>query len=188
MKKTSLLIWTVFLLSTSVFSQQENETLIDPYQKNNEIKLNAVFLIIGALDVSYERNLNESSSLGISTLIPLDRDDVDLNYYVSPYYRIFFGKKYAAGFFVEGFGMLNSTRIEESFFIDNGNDVVITTNEENYTDFALGVGVGGKWVTKRGIVFELSAGLGRNLFNREEDTFDDYALVGKLGFNIGYRF
>jgi hypothetical protein len=140
-------------------------------------------LLVGAFEVSYERNLNKESSVGISFFAPYDTEnlDSDLNYYISPYYRVFFGKKYAAGFFIEGFGMLNSIDREITFNI-NGDFI---TNEETVTDFALGFGLGGKWVTKSGFVFELSGGIGRNLFKND---YDESSLVGKFGFNLGYRF
>lgn len=149
----------------------------------NEVKLNGVFLILGTFEASYERNLSENSSVGISVLIPFERDyvDTDINYYVSPYYRIFFGKKYASGFFLEGFGMLNSIRDSYSYYLDTG----VRFDVENATDFALGLGLGGKWFTKGGFVFEVNGGFGRNLFNASENGFD---FVGKLGFNLGYRF
>jgi len=133
--------------------------------------------------VSYERNLSESSSLGISVLAPFDQEnfDTDLNFYVSPYYRIFFGKKYAAGFFVEGFGMVSSYDERTSFLTGNEFDPILVTNEDTFTNIALGFGLGGKWVTKGGFVFEVSGGLGRNLIDNSNNN--DFELVGKFGFN-----
>ena len=149
----------------------------------NEFKLNGLFLLLGTFEASYERNLTENSSIGISVLIPFEREyvDTDINYYVSPYYRVFFGKKYAAGFFLEGFGMLNSIRDSYSYYLDSG----VRFDEENATDFALGLGLGGKWFAKGGFVFEVNGGFGRNLFNVSEN---DNTFVAKLGFNLGYRF
>ena len=117
-----------------------------------------------------------------SLFLPFDEDvNADINYYISPYYRFYFGKKYAAGFFLEGFGMLNSIDRFQLEFDDFGN--VIDSND-NITDFALGIGFGGKWVTNRGFIGELNLGVGRNLFN--SDTIDDF--VGKLAITLGYRF
>lgn len=176
-------IAAILFLVTSI-SYAQNDSINKDYEKYNELKLNGVMLLIGAFEASYERNLAEDSSVGVSFFIPYDQEnlDADLNYYVSPYYRMFFGKKYAAGFFVEGFGMLNSIDREMTHFDDNGNFII---REKNVTDFAVGFGLGGKWVTKRGFVFELNAGIGRNLFNNDES---DYLIVGKFGFNLGYRF
>ena len=63
---------------------------------------------------------------------------------------------------------------------------IFGTDEDDFrTDFALGFGFGGKWVTKKGFIFELSTGIGRNLFNNN-DT--DYQIVGRGGINFGFRF
>ena len=186
MKNTFLSIVCIFVFTSGAFAQ--NDSIQDPYIKDNEIKLNAVFLLLGAIEASYERNLTESSSVGVSAFIPVDEEnfDTDLNYYVSPYYRVFFGKKYAAGFFIEGFGMVSSYDERSSFFTGNEFDPTLVTTEETITNVAVGFGLGGKWATKSGFVFELNAGFGRNLINNSNN--DDFDFVGKFGFNLGYRF
>lgn len=177
-------VLALIMLCVAMTSQAQNDSVPDGNLGKNEFKLNAPFLLAGILEPSYERNLNEDASVGVSVLIPIDKNlDADLNYYVSPYYRIFFGKKYAAGFFLEGFGMLNSVDEREDYYDANYNYVFEDTT---ITDFALGFGLGGKWLTTGGFVFEINGGIGRNLFNNSEDR--DYTIVGKLGFNLGYRF
>jgi len=175
MKKLLLLL----SLSLLTFSYSQETQKVD-FAKN-EIKGNALMLVAGAFEVTYERILNEESAVGVSLFVPYD-NDIDVNFSLTPYYRFYFGKKPSAGFFVEGFGMLNSY------------DDTIYTNENNYnstyedvtrTDFALGFGLGSKWVTKRGFVFEINAGVGRNLFN-SSDT--DFEIVGRGGITLGYRF
>jgi hypothetical protein len=64
-----------------------------------------------------------------------------------------------------------------------GGDVFV--NENNVTDFALGLGFGGKWITKQGFLAELNFGVGRNLFNTKESGSE---IIGKGGITIGYRF
>ena len=83
---------------------------------------------------------------------------------------------------MEGFAMLNS--VKEETFLDNGNPMIV---EDNVTDFALGIGLGGKFMTKRGLVGEVNLGLGRNLFNGSDNESGN-DVVGKLGVSIGYRF
>lgn len=181
--KKILLVCCVFFCVMA--SHAQNDSIARNNFGKNEVKINALFLIVGAFDVSYERNFPESS-VGISVFVPFGYDDVDsnINYYISPYYRVFFGKKYAAGFFIEGFGMLNSIHTE---YYTNSNSYTLA--EERITDFALGFGVGGKWLTRGGFVFEVTGGIGRNLFNNKSDDYYDYSpIVGKLGFNLGYRF
>lgn len=150
----------------------------------NEIKLNGLYLVIGAFDITYERTLSEESALGISVFLPFEEDiREDLRYYISPYYRLYFGKNYAAGFFIEGFGMLNNYN---NSYVDYSESLDIYYERDDFkTDFALGIGLGGKWVTDSGFVGELSLGIGRNLFNND---FDGDELVGKVGITLGYRF
>lgn len=181
MKKTILLF--ALLLSIITVNAQEQTDVMDFNKKHHELKLNGVLLLVGAFEASYEYNLNEESSVGASIFIPISKD-IDLTYF-SPYYRVFFGKKYAAGFFIEGFGMVNNYKTETTSF-NNNNDTNIIIEEDNITDFALGLGLGGKWITKRNFVFELNVGFGRNIFNNNQQESVDF--VGKLGFNIGYRF
>jgi hypothetical protein len=182
MKKNVLVI--ALLVSLIGFSQESQEKNNDN-QKNNEVKLNGLFLVAGAFEGTYERILNEESGVGISLFLPFD-DTIDINYYISPYYRFYFGKKYAKGFFLEGFGMLNS--FDEGVYIeyDSAGDVIARHDNGNVTDFALGIGVGGKWVTKNGFIGEINLGVGRNLFGSSDFDYNEY--VGKLGITIGYRF
>lgn len=178
----------VLMLFAIVGAEAQNETIKKNNLGQNEVKLNAVFLLFGSIEPSYERNLSEQSSVGISAFIPFDDKnfDMDLKYYISPYYRIFFGKKYAAGFFLEGFGMLNS--MEQKFYTSSV-DGHYSYWDEDVTDFALGFGLGGKWVTSGGFVFEVNGGIGRNFFNTNNSDYYDYSpIVGKFGFNLGYRF
>lgn len=177
---------SAFILFSSYSMSAQQDSVVNSLEKKNEVKLNAVMLLVGAFEMSYERNLNEDSSAGISVFVPFD-DEVfseDFKYYISPYYRMYFSRKYAAGFFVEGFTMLSSIDYQKIWIYDN-NGNLLEKKTDTYTDFALGFGVGGKWVTKRGIAFELVGGIGRNLFHAEETGT---TIVGKFGFNLGYRF
>ncbi|TRX36682.1 DUF3575 domain-containing protein [Flavobacterium restrictum] len=176
MKKIILL--TLFVVGSHAFSQ-ENETALS---KKNELKGNALFLVLGAGEISYERLINDDSGLGISMFF-INEEDFDTNFSLSPYYRAYFGKKPAAGFFVEGFSMI-STGKNGSYSEYNS-----TTNSDydvagkKYSDLALGFGIGSKWVHKRGFVFEINAGIGRNLFSSNSPE-----VVGRGGITLGYRF
>ncbi|MGL2962524.1 DUF3575 domain-containing protein [Flavobacterium sp. RSB2_4_14] len=172
-----LIVLSFLLCSLFAFSQ---ETQSQDF-KRNELKGNALFLVLGSFEFSYERILNEESGVGIAVNLPFDSDNWDINYTFTGYYRYYFGKKPASGFFGEAFGMLN-----------NVDDYV--TDEPDYyyeqktlTDFALGIGLGGKWVTKKGLLLEINTGIGRNLFNNQYDD-RDYELIGRAGITVGYRF
>jgi hypothetical protein len=147
----------------------------------NELKGNALALIFGSFNVSYERILNEESALGFSVNVPFDKDNWDINYNLTGYYRYYFGKKPAVGFFGEAFGMLNN--VDYYVYNDSSNSY----GNKKLTDFALGIGLGGKWVTKKGLLLEVNGGVGRNLFNNQYDDMD-YELIGRLGISVGYRF
>jgi hypothetical protein len=175
----------IVCLSVFAFGYSQDEKQVD--FKRNEIKGNALFLVAGALEVTYEHLLNEESGVGVSLFVPYD-NDINVNFSLTPYYRFYFGKKPAAGFFVEGFGMLNSYTQETYYYAYEDfppYGTIETVTKDNTTDFALGFGLGGKWVTKRGFVFEINGGVGRNLFS-SNDT--DTEIVGRGGITLGYRF
>ncbi|AZA84359.1 DUF3575 domain-containing protein [Chryseobacterium lactis] len=179
MKKNFSLLIILFAFY-SVNAQSETGT--DPYQKNNEIKLNLISPLSGAVEAGFERHLNKHSSLGISGFVVYDhKKDEDMNYYISPYYRYYFGKKYASGFFVEGFGAFTSIDGKKVYAADN---LTFTKNKDVY-DVALGAGLGYKLVTKKGLVFEANVGYGKLLFNADKT---DHSVVAKYGLSIGYRF
>ena len=79
--------------------------------------------------------------------------------------------------------MLNRTNSEVYDY--NSTTMNYTYTYEDVTDFALGFGIGGKWLSKSGFILELSAGIGRNLFNNNDAN---YQIIGKGGINLGYRF
>lgn len=179
MKKNFLLLIILFAFC-SVNAQ--NETDANPHQKNNEIKLSLISPLFDAVEVGFERHLNKNSSLGISAFIVYDdKKNEDMNYYISPYYRYYFGKKYASGFFVEGFGMFTSIDGKKIYAADN----VTFTEKKDVYDVVLGAGLGYKLVTKKGLVFEANAGYGKLLLNADKT---DHTIVAKFGLSIGYRF
>ncbi len=181
MKKIATLSLLLILASTHLFAQQEKSL---QQEKSNELKINAFNLIVfKAIDLSYERLIDEESSYGASLLFTLGNDEIFdyiREYSVAPYYRRYFSKGYAKGFFVEGFGMLNGYK--DNFHYDSNSN---SYTEEKYTDFALGISIGGKFVSKKGFVVDIYTGIGRNLFNSDESFID---VVTRGGITLGYRF
>jgi hypothetical protein len=176
MKKLLVLL----CLSALTFGYSQDEKKVD-FPKN-EIKGNALFLVAGALEVTYERLLSKETGIGASVFIAIT-EDFNTNFALTPYYRVYFGEKPATGFFVEGFGSLNS--YNDSIYTGQDSSFNSYYKEVSRTDFALGFGLGSKWITKSGFLFEINAGVGRNLFN-SSDT--DYEIVGRGGITLGYRF
>ena len=176
MKK--LIVISMFILAfNSGFSQTDTA--------NNELKMNLSNLIgFKWLDASYERILNEESSIGFGTLVSLDNSNDGLdefrNFSLTPYYRHFFSDRYAQGFFVEAFTMIHSGK-NDYYYDDFGNSTGY--NEDKYTDLAVGVSVGAKWVSRRGFVTEIYGGIGRDMFGN-----NDTEVVSRGGISVGYRF
>lgn len=170
----------LLLLLTTYFCSYGQETNSISFKKN-EIKGNALFLVLGAVEVTYERLLNEDSGLGVS-LFFINEEDFDVNFSLTPFYRAYFGKKTVAGFFVEGFSMINSGVSSTNYIYDSNGNLTSKINN-HYIDCALGFGLGSKWVHKKGFVFEINAGIGRNLFSDDAPE-----VVGRGGITLGYRF
>ena len=191
------LIPVLFLLfCVSSFSQEtgtENETIFRRDTAKNELSIGALNLVVfGALDLAYERILTPNSSWAIEAFIlALDRNNEDLgdayskDFSLTGKYKYFFGDRSAWGFYVNGLAMVSSGEYDNNdyYVYDEFGTSYYRNDAKNYTDFALGFGLGGKFVAKQGFVFDLSAGIGRNLFSSDSPT-----IVGQLNANLGYRF
>ncbi|PQJ79645.1 hypothetical protein [Polaribacter porphyrae] len=145
-----------------------------------EIKLDvADALVIRSLEFSYENYINEDSSFGISALFNLAEQNIDFRYnenmMITPYYRHYFTTNEKWNFFGEGFLGINSGKKES--VKDSG------IFDVKYTDGALGVAVGTKYISSGGLVIDLYGGVGRNLFGT-----DSPVLVPRVGLNVGWRF
>lgn len=186
------LFFVAFLLVSLVTYAQIDD---DAPVKKHELKANAFNLIVfKTADFSYEYLINEESSFGASLLFNLqnaddDRDFEDGPYYnekfaFTPFYRRYFSSKYAWGFFLEAFGMYNIQEDYNGYFEYDTNNTVYA--EETSNNVAVGISVGGKFVSRGGFVFEFFGGAGRNIFQSN----DDYAteIVPRLGASLGYRF
>jgi hypothetical protein len=86
--------------------------------------------------------------------------------------------------------MLSSVRPEYGAYLYNPatSSYVYNVTSDSYTNFAVGFGLGGKWVSKKGFVFEIGAGMGRNLNNSTKNDYYDITFVGRGGVTFGYRF
>lgn len=187
MKKISVLILLLFITSLAV-SQEKEEKYPQDTNKKHELKLNVFNLIVlSSMNVSYEYLLNKDASFGIDAFYNFNSIKSDFYYAkkfsLTPYYRWFFSDtKLARGFFVEGFGMLNTFEDEIYYFGSQ-------SQTETVTDFALGVSVGGKFITKSNFTAEVFLGVGRNLFNNNNnDNYNNYSIVSRGGISLGYRF
>ena len=191
MKKITLLLFLAFI-TLQINAQEKEGTKESKYpqdvDKKYELKINAFNLIgLAALDLSFERLINTESSYGVAVFYrftDINDDDIAFpkKFSLTPYYRWFFSEStFARGFFVEGFGMLNT--YQDFYYMNNSERI------ENDTSFALGISVGGKFITKAGFTTEVYLGVGRNLIkNENEDNFFEFDIVGRFGISLGYRF
>ena len=145
-----------------------------------EIKLDiADALVIRSLEFSYESYLSDESSFGVSALFNLAKQDVSFRYnenmMITPYYRHYFTSDYKWNFFGEGFLGINSGKKES--IKDSG------VYDVKYTDGALGIAVGTKYVAEGGLMIDVYGGVGRNLFGS-----DSPVIVPRVGLNVGWRF
>jgi len=127
-------------------------------EKRSEVKINVMYMLVDAAEITYERILNSESSIGVSAtyvLVP----EAEYGWGVTPYYRLFFGKQPAQGFFVEGHGSIFDF---EDFDWVCANDAC-SRIAKRYTTGGLGLAVGLKFRTKSDIILEMYAGAGRIL-------------------------
>ncbi len=62
-------------------------------------------------------------------------------------------------------------------------EITGVTTYKDYSDGALGVAIGTKYVSADGLTLDAYAGIGRNLFSSYSPI-----LVPRVGVNVGYRF
>tara|TARA_R100001369_G_scaffold20091_2_gene36893 strand:- start:89154 stop:89741 length:588 start_codon:yes stop_codon:yes gene_type:complete len=195
MKKFLFPLFTIVsFLSFSQETPENNENSSTTYKRDiakNELSIGALNLVaFGALDVAYERIITPNSSWALEAFVlALDRENEDLDdafnkdFSLTGKYKYFFGDRSTWGFYVNGLAMISSGKYKvttESFVNDN---FFYRTEEKDYTDFALGFGLGGKFVSKQGFFLDLSTGIGRNLFSN-----DSPVVVGQFNANLGFRF
>ena len=172
MKKIAFVVLLI-CFSASVFAQK------------NQVKLDLLdILVLRTLDVSYEYQLNDEASVGASVFVNFESRDQDFRYHedfqLVPYFRQFFSHNGNFRFFGELFGTLNFAQTEAQKDAQ-GN---VTQASENYSDFALGLGTGIQHISRNGYVFELNAGLARNLFNADVSR----EFVPRFGIGVGKQF
>jgi hypothetical protein len=186
MKKLLLML---LLAGTTCYAQTTDS---DPPKNWTEFKVNLLSAGFRAIDFEFERTLSKRSSIGLSfftNLLPLEKpgsiepfssNGLDYRNSVSLFYRHYLGKKYAQGFFLEGFAAYNNFER----FVASSTPPNRTNGYENIHDMALGIGIGYKWISKKGLILQTNIGVGKNVF--QPDAGEEF--FPKLGISIGYRF
>lgn len=179
MKKIEILSFVIIALAitmqTAVKAQEASKA------PKSELKTNLFGAVMALPEISYERLLENNTSVGLAIGFGLGNDD-DFSRYkflAIPHYRVYFGKNDIAGFFIEANAGLASVRETADYWIG------MTTVEYEFTrrDFGLGGAIGAKFLTRNGLLGEIFAGAGR--FIGENRSVEAYP---RLGVTVGKRF
>ena len=174
---------------------------------DSEIKLDVIdFLTQPALNIGYEIINDSYSSYGAEVFFNFNDNNASRSwsekFSLNPFYRFYFLNKTdfgGEGYFAEVFiKFANIEYDRNTYFYDSlPNEPYVTSEEIKAWDIAPGVGVGRKWVNKKGWTFEYMLGFGRYLFassqNDNPDSnyeVEDYRpeATFKGGISIGKRF
>ncbi len=156
-----ILVLLVVAFSTMTYAQKgKQEASLDV--------INAI--VMKTLQVTYEYNILETSTIGMSALINFAGEDSDLAYnektMFTPFFRHYLGGSSPINYFGEVFLGINSGEKD--------------TN--SYTDVALGVSAGLKYISDGGITISALGGIGRNFGD------NSYVIVPRTFIGVGYQF
>jgi len=191
--KKILFTLSILLMATFVFAQQDKSKDNEIQKRadsvgqggDNEIKLNLLNTIIGLAEVNYERLIKDNQGLGVAVAVSIVNENTygsNYNYMISPYYRVYFGRQKANGFFVEASTSIVS--VSEGRYIYEPMTYTSTRlADESKTNVGLGVAAGFKFLTRNGILGELFLGGGRIL---GKNTYLDG--FPRIGISLGKRF
>lgn len=174
---------------------------------DSEIKLDVIdFLTQPALNIGYEIINDSYSSYGAEVFLNFNDNNLSRSwsekFSLNPFYRFYFLNKTdfgGEGYFAEVFIKFANIEYDRNtyFYDPMPNEPYSTTEEIKAWDIAPGVGVGRKWVNKKGWTFEYMLGFGRYLFasSRNDNPDSDYEVEDyrpeatfKGGISIGKRF
>lgn len=177
----------LFLVSSLMSYAQKTDTLkssmlkklesID-HQGNNELKFNLLFSSMGKPEFSYERIIAYNMGIGAAVFVGIEKS-IAFKFGFIPYYRLYFGKKKASGFFIEA--NTGIVTLEDDYWTSNSN----RPTRFRTTNLNLGVATGAKLITRNGFFCEAYLGYGKLLANRIGYSTRD---VPRSGIIIGKRF
>lgn len=177
------------LLSINLFSQDNNNSAtiyqISQRADDNELRLNFPALILGVVEVNYEKFIADDAGIGLAASVTVDKvENLSRRWYALPYYRLYFGKQKASGFFIEGNIALVSQKEFYTQYQYNGENQSPSypTYERSTTNFGFGGAIGAKLLARNGFIGEIFAGGGRLFGNSIA------AAYPRIGICIGKRF
>ncbi|MBC2838893.1 hypothetical protein [Robiginitalea sp. SC105] len=178
MKTPWLLLFIPTLLIIPTLSPAQDESFSDA---RNELKINALSALLEVPEVTYERILGADGAIGLSFGLG-PNESFGYRFAATPYYRFYFGKPAASGFFLELNSLVGSwpgyfsyTQSDSGFESSQGSSRLV---------FGLGIAAGAKFFTSRSWIGEIYLGFGRYL---SSDPYNDFVGYPRLGIAIGKR-
>ena len=175
-------IGILFFFSFTTYGQIPDSSFLE---RNNELRISFINLLIESVDIQYERLLNHTSGLGVTVGIGYKAQESPLNtiFKVTPTYRYYFGEKKAAGFFVEAHARFSYDKGELDKWVSEAEHL----KRDYQKEFNMGIAVsaGGKIATKSGFVCVMKGGMGRFLTQKNSD-FSVFYPIFEL--SLGKRF
>lgn len=172
------------MLIVSLLSAQRSTSELDSTRKN-EIRISLTNAIAGLPEINYERIFEENMSMGVAASISVESPEkMTMRWQVIPNYRLYFGKKKASGFFIEGNMAIVGQQKQYTLPIILSNPGVsyFIKYDEKAISVGSGAAIGVKLTTRNNYVGEIFAGGGRLFGN---PLTEGYARVG---IHLGKRF
>ena len=187
-------------------NDKQVEELLDELG-DSEMKLDVIDLLSQpALNIGYEKINDSYSSYGADIFFNFNENNASRSwsekFSLNPFYRFYFLNKTdfgGEGYFAEVFIKFSNIEYDKNTYFNNSSsgEPYMTSEEIKAWDIAPGVGIGRKWVNKKGWTFEYMLGLGRYVFAGSEN--DDVPNGGSVshyrpeasfkgGISIGKRF
>ena len=174
---------------------------------DSEMKLDVIDVLSQpALNIGYEKINDSYSSYGADIFFNFNENNASRSwsekFSFNPFYRFYFLNKTdfgGEGYFAEVFIKFSNIEYDKNTYFNNSSsgEPYMTSEEIKAWDIAPGVGIGRKWVNKKGWTFEYMIGLGRYIFaGSENDDIPNGGSVShfrpeasfKGGISIGKRF
>jgi hypothetical protein len=172
---------------TSVTDDKKEEKKDDKEEDDdhNEIKLNLFMPLFSSLEITYERLIKNQTAFGLSLGYGLEyRENNNFESFyqwsILPYYRVYFGKKKSAGFFIEANAHASHSKKIDYYFNYTEPEYQVNTDVDKNFNYGLGVAIGLKLLSVKKLTGEIFTGVGR-YFNEEK-------AYPRVGITLGKRF
>jgi len=186
------LLYLIILMVIPIFfcySQEEIKQEIQEENgfKANEISLNFLYLITRHPRINYERLFFNNTGIGISILYSFNEEAINLNYgnhkySVSPYYKLYFGKRNVVFLLQGGIELYKESRIIQTLNLISGPIII-----DRGPTIGLGgnISLGSKYVRPRGWFCEILIGVTRGFINIDQLHNNSH---GQFSISLGKRF